>query len=116
MCYDGALVMPNNYAVVNEEEMTYVDGGATYFSPDDCNRLAAACSGASIIAGGVASVLGLIAILCPDLLAKSTAALLTGSAAILQFGFGMYSAFFWYASARGGVTFSLSSKPIEFKY
>lgn len=28
MCYDGALVMPNNYAVVNEEEMTYVDGGA----------------------------------------------------------------------------------------
>lgn len=27
MCYDGALVMPNNYAVVNEEEMTYVDGG-----------------------------------------------------------------------------------------
>jgi len=28
MCYDGALVMPNNYTVVNEEEMTYVDGGA----------------------------------------------------------------------------------------
>ena len=27
MCYDGALVMPNNYAVVNEEEMTYVEGG-----------------------------------------------------------------------------------------
>lgn len=27
MCYDGALVMPKNYAVVNEEEMTYVDGG-----------------------------------------------------------------------------------------
>jgi len=27
MCYDGALVMPNNYAVVDEEEMTYVDGG-----------------------------------------------------------------------------------------
>ena len=28
MCYDGALVMPKNYAVVNEEEMTYVEGGA----------------------------------------------------------------------------------------
>jgi len=27
MMYDGALVMPNNYAVVNEEEMTYVNGG-----------------------------------------------------------------------------------------
>ena len=27
ICYDGALVMPKNYAVVNEEEMTYVNGG-----------------------------------------------------------------------------------------
>lgn len=29
MCYDGALVMPKNYAVVTEEEMTYVEGGGT---------------------------------------------------------------------------------------
>lgn len=29
MCYDGALVMPSNYAVMNEDEMTYVEGGAT---------------------------------------------------------------------------------------
>ena len=27
MCYDGALVMPKNFAVVNEEEMEYVEGG-----------------------------------------------------------------------------------------
>lgn len=27
MCYDGALVMPNSYAVMDEEEMTYVEGG-----------------------------------------------------------------------------------------
>lgn len=27
MCYDGALVMPSNYAVMEEEEMTYVEGG-----------------------------------------------------------------------------------------
>lgn len=27
MCYDGALVMPKNYAVVNNEKMEYVDGG-----------------------------------------------------------------------------------------
>lgn len=26
-CYDGALVMPSSYAVMNEEEMTYVEGG-----------------------------------------------------------------------------------------
>lgn len=27
MCYDGALVMPSSYAVMNEEEMMYVEGG-----------------------------------------------------------------------------------------
>lgn len=27
MCYDGVLVMPSDYAVMDEEEMTYVEGG-----------------------------------------------------------------------------------------
>lgn len=27
MCYDGTLVMPSSYAVMDEEEMTYVGGG-----------------------------------------------------------------------------------------
>ena len=27
MCYDGALVLPSSYAVMNENEMNYVDGG-----------------------------------------------------------------------------------------
>ncbi len=27
MCYEGALVMPSNYAVMSEDEMTYVEGG-----------------------------------------------------------------------------------------
>lgn len=27
MCYDGALVMPSNYAVMEEDEMVYVEGG-----------------------------------------------------------------------------------------
>lgn len=27
MCYNGALVMPSNYAIVNDNEMEYVDGG-----------------------------------------------------------------------------------------
>ena len=29
MCYNGALVMPSSYAVMNEEEMMYVEGGGT---------------------------------------------------------------------------------------
>ena len=27
MCYDGALVMPSRYAVMDSDEMTYVEGG-----------------------------------------------------------------------------------------
>lgn len=30
MCYEGALVMPSSYAVMNEEEMTYVEGGLSW--------------------------------------------------------------------------------------
>lgn len=55
MCYDGALVMPKNYAVVNEEEMTYVDGGifksvnhhflSGYSARNWCNSMAARCWG-----------------------------------------------------------------------
>lgn len=29
MTYDGALVMPSSYAVMDEEEMTYVEGGVS---------------------------------------------------------------------------------------
>ena len=33
MCYNGALVMPSSYAVMDEKEMTYVEGrGATNFA------------------------------------------------------------------------------------
>lgn len=30
MCYAGALVMPTSYAVMDNEEMTYVEGGGTF--------------------------------------------------------------------------------------
>ena len=29
LCYDGALVMPSRYAVMDEKEMMYVEGGYT---------------------------------------------------------------------------------------
>ncbi len=32
MTSDGMLVMPSSYAVMNEEEMTYMDGGDKYKS------------------------------------------------------------------------------------
>lgn len=30
MCYDGALVMPSSYAMMEEEEMCYFSGGGTF--------------------------------------------------------------------------------------
>ena len=30
MCYDGALVMPSKFVVVDQNEMEYVEGGATF--------------------------------------------------------------------------------------
>ena len=35
MTYDGALVMPSSYAVMNEEEMTYTEGGK-FISKSKC--------------------------------------------------------------------------------
>ena len=54
MYYDGALVMPKNYAVVDEEEMTYVDGGVSakvrwygvdiHYTSRDLQGFVAACA------------------------------------------------------------------------
>lgn len=38
MTYDGVLVMPSDYMVVKQEDMTYVNGGY-YMNHDDCNAL-----------------------------------------------------------------------------
>lgn len=32
MCYNGAMVMPSSYAVMDQEEMTYIEGGKLSWS------------------------------------------------------------------------------------
>ena len=51
MCYDGALVMPSSYAVMGEEEMTYIQGGWVKKSYEGANGWAAA---AALVACGSA--------------------------------------------------------------
>ncbi len=37
LCYDGALVMPSSYMVMDEDEMSYTEGGeAKYLSKQQC--------------------------------------------------------------------------------
>ena len=40
MCYKGTLVMPSNYAVVNDNEMEYIDGGWSYTITGTLNSIA----------------------------------------------------------------------------
>ena len=64
MCYNGALVMPSSYAVMCEDEMTYVEGGATvkqdkifpfvynvYFSNKECKKISDASTPITLISG-----------------------------------------------------------------
>lgn len=56
MCYDGVLVMPKNYAVANEEEMTYIDGGA-YLSHNKIVDIVGFCSVNSYTVAALASAI-----------------------------------------------------------
>ena len=53
MCYDGALVMPSSYAVMSEDEMTYVEGGInkTYKGRQGWVVAAALIAAGGILAG-----------------------------------------------------------------
>ena len=59
MCYDGALVLPSSYAVMDEEEMSYVEGGA--LSKVDKALIIGICA-ASAITLTVALVYGQLAL------------------------------------------------------
>lgn len=75
MCYDGALVMPSNYAVMCEDEMTYVEGGVKaqrYMTAGDAEyelklnaNFYTAIAGGAAVGGAVTSItgIGLVAIL-----------------------------------------------------
>ena len=54
MCYDGTLVMPSNYAVMDEDDMMYVDGGGTLTITLKKSTIQAAIGAIAGIASGIA--------------------------------------------------------------
>lgn len=63
MCYDGALVMPGSYAVMSEDEMTYVEGGGSATIRGTAKEIRSrltAIIGASLTGTGAAAALGAI--------------------------------------------------------
>ena len=102
MCYDGALVMPSSYAVMNENEMMYLEGGAIKIrvNATTCNRIAAlACAGA-----GVCAVVGAICSIVSGGL--SWAAGLTLAGGLLTIASGL----FWYASTYNVIELGVNSR------
>lgn len=59
MCYDGALVMPSSYAVMDEEEMCYVEGGGKFY--DACVWILTQAVGGIIGGASFAAVCAVIA-------------------------------------------------------
>ena len=60
MCYNGSLVMPGNYAVVSEEEMTYVVGGWSSTTYGTLNNIKWRVNGAiAVCIAGDACALGM---------------------------------------------------------
>lgn len=58
MCYDGALVMPSSYAVMSEDEMTYVDGGGSVNTDVLAWVIDVSCGLAGIYASACGELLG----------------------------------------------------------
>lgn len=91
MCYDGALVMPTNYAIMNEDEMTYVEGGGTFYVEIGANSFV--MTALATISGGlttakVTAALGAIGVTIATAIELGTAGMgtLIAGAFILAWG------------------------------
>ena len=99
MCYDGALVMPSSYAVMSEEEMTYVEGGFAISKSVFKYTVTAVVVASCVALGGGLSVAGLRTVLASMSLKKKLIAALikgigklgiaTGNALATKFGSGL---------------------------
>ena len=58
MCYDGTLVMPSSYAVMDEEEMCYVEGGGSINTNTLAGAIDVGCALCGIYASAIGELLG----------------------------------------------------------
>ena len=120
MCYDGALIMPSSYAVMSEDEMTYMEGGInrTYKGKQGWAVAAALISAGSILSGmgGALSATIIKAVLAGGPIAwiiggLTTAAIMSASAYL---GSQISSAglqAMWYMKKNGKFTLKNTSNP-----
>ena len=61
MCYDGTLVMPSSYAMMDEDEMSYVEGGGSsvvYGTANNIRSRLTTVIGSSLAGTGNSAALG----------------------------------------------------------
>ena len=58
MCYDGALVLPSSYAVMDEEEMCYTEGGGCVSTDNIAWAIDIGCALCGIYASACGELLG----------------------------------------------------------
>lgn len=122
--YDGALVLPSSYAIMDEEEMTYVEGGAkrviASYTATQCSRMAAiACIAGGIvtaIAGGATVVSAVATVLSCGATAAITA-ICAGIMCVAGGTTAAISGYLWYCSTYNGlnVYFNTSTGTISVK-
>ena len=115
MCYDGALVMPSSYAVMDEEEMEYLEAGKYYgvnLSKNQCDNIAYYLT----VFGGILTISSLICsgiALIPGLQAAVVGASYYGALATVC---GLSGWFFTEATRKGGCYIGFDSKKKKMVY
>ena len=113
----STLVMPENYAVVAEEEMMYLDGGAKryvgYINANTCSRMAAyAAIGAGIVGiiGGSATIVSAVATILSCGGAAAALAISAGITVVAGGGLAVLSGYLWLASTYKGLNIYVDPK------
>lgn len=106
MCYDGALVLPSSYAVMDEGEMVYTEGGyylkktwygyTGYFTAKECSDI----SNALWMGTGVAGIGGAVAGFLSCGVGALVGGVLAGTGAI-------YAGYFGIGANHRGVNFKI---------
>lgn len=115
MCYDGALVMPSNYVMMNEEEMTYLEGGKFYgvdLTAKECEDFATTL-GALGLSFTVTALVGGVIGLIPTLQAALVAAKFLGKlATATTIGWAVFD----YCGRNNGMRIGFESSTKEFVF
>lgn len=114
MCYDGALVMPSSYAVMDEDEMTYVEGGKEYkYKKGDATGYKDCYQSAATLAyvAGISWIMGKASAAC-TIMAGPVATVMTAIFSLVKWVCAAFASQFFYAAETARAIYKKSSYTI----